>query len=491
MPIEDWEKALASGEAGQVKQQISSLNLSKVARAQAAHLAEIAHRLNLPNTVIRLLNPIIRNEKQALDPPSPKELAEYSLALNRIGASDEAVALMENLKDDSYEKVWLYRAFIYMTQWRYSKASTCLRKHLKSIDQSSYAAVIAKINLAAAKVFLEETDEASSLLNDVIGEARKKELKVLLGNAHELSSQVAIIKNDFSTAQDHLEKASVLLKSSHGLGSFFVEKWSQILKVKSNQVKVHELSELREKALRIGHWETIRDCDYIQAKITEDQALVRHLYFGTPFKEYRKRLSNQFSFKPNWREVSNWSPQVTLDATISDSQYPVLDVALGSYSDSSFQLSPSSVLHQLLFIMSRDFYRPMPLGLVFSRLYPGEFYDPVTSNDRAFKSIQRLRKELSISDVPLRIQEESGSYRLAGSSIFLKVGLKESLPSKEELELHHIYSHFENRPFKLKEAAQKVGLSEGKLRSIFSHPGNKRRVKRMGSGPGTRYKLTA
>ena len=193
LPIEEWQKRMQAGESAAVKQAISDLNLAKVHRSQAGALAELAHRLNLPQMVLRLLNPIVRNEKASLDPATPLELAEYAMALNRVGVVDEASSILESLASADYSKLWLYNAFVNMTQWNYTKAATCLRKHLRLQEKGSYAAVIAKVNLAATYVFMERADEAEALLKEIVAFTEQNKMKVLYGNSHEHLGQVYLL----------------------------------------------------------------------------------------------------------------------------------------------------------------------------------------------------------------------------------------------------------------------------------------------------------
>ncbi|MEO0335980.1 MAG: hypothetical protein AAF202_06290, partial [Pseudomonadota bacterium] len=415
------------------------------------------------------------------------ELAEYSMALNRVGVVDEASKLLESLESSDYDKLWLYKAFVNMTQWNYTKAATCLRRHLKMQDKDSYAAVIAKVNLAAAYVFLEKAAEAEQLLAEIIEFTKKHEMKVLFGNAHELLGQVYIQKSETTKASKALEVAFDSLKDSHGLGSFFVNKWRMILEAKSKNTIDESLQTLRNleaEARKISHWETIRDCDYIGAQLSGGNTLVEKLYYGTPFKEYRSRLKRHFQINPTWRH----------SFTLSDENSAVgktLHVGEGKVLGGEFELKPGGVLHELLFVMTRDFYKPMPLGLIFSRLYPGEYFDPVTSFDRAFNSIQRLRNEFQKANTGMEIAESGGAYMFLPGQVALQVDLKEALPSRECLELRQIKSLVSDRPVKLKELLEVSGLSESKMRAILTHPENKHKVQKIGKGPGTRYKLVA
>ncbi|NQZ02094.1 MAG: tetratricopeptide repeat protein [Bdellovibrionales bacterium] len=487
LPIEEWQKRMQAGESAAVKQAISDLNLAKVHRSQAGALAELAHRLNLPQMVLRLLNPIVRNEKASLDPATPLELAEYAMALNRVGVVDEASSILESLASADYSKLWLYNAFVNMTQWNYTKAATCLRKHLRLQEKGSYAAVIAKVNLAATYVFMERADEAEALLKEIVAFTEQNKMKVLYGNSHELLGQVYLLKGEFAEAASALEVAEKALQGSHGLGSFFVEKWQTILQARQAKSQGEGLSillELEQRAREISHWETIRDCEYAEALITEEKSRANRLYFGTPFKEYRSRLKRHFGVSPTWRHHYMWEAD-------SSSSAVVLNVAEGKTSNSSLELNPGSVLHQLLFVMTRDFYRPMPLGLIFSRLYPGEYFDPLTSFDRAFKSIQRLRAEFQGSGLGLEIIESGGSYKFQHHGLAVRVDLKEKLPAKEWLELKQLKQKLPDRPVKLKEVMDVSGLSESKVRAILNHPDNKSKVQKLGQGPGTRYKLAS
>ena len=66
---------------------------------------------------LRLLNPIVRNQLSMESPPTPGEISEYALALNRIGAFSEALELLESLPEEDVPQVHMHKAFTHISQW--------------------------------------------------------------------------------------------------------------------------------------------------------------------------------------------------------------------------------------------------------------------------------------------------------------------------------------------------------------------------------------
>ncbi|MCB0384157.1 MAG: hypothetical protein KDD43_02095, partial [Bdellovibrionales bacterium] len=77
---------MRSGKGHKVRQALRTLNLSRVPRSQAPIVANLAHRLNLPDLALRLLNPIVRPKDHLDKQATPRECAEYAVALIRLGA---------------------------------------------------------------------------------------------------------------------------------------------------------------------------------------------------------------------------------------------------------------------------------------------------------------------------------------------------------------------------------------------------------------------
>ena len=45
---------------------------------------------------------------------------------------------------------------------------------------------------------------------------------------------------------------------------------------------LRRISQLKNQALQLKHWEGVRDLDFYTACATEDEKLFHHLFFGTP-----------------------------------------------------------------------------------------------------------------------------------------------------------------------------------------------------------------
>ena len=83
------------------------------------------------------------------------------------------------------------------------------------------------------------------------------------------------------------------LRGQKSILSLFVLKWQAImemLRTDADSRSVKRAQEVRRIACESGDWETARELDRIQALCTLDGDLCAHVFFGTPFEEYRALL---------------------------------------------------------------------------------------------------------------------------------------------------------------------------------------------------------
>lgn len=131
-----------------------------------------------------------------------------------------------------------------------------------------------------------------------------------------------------------------------------------------------------------------------------DTGLHAHLMHGTPYVAYRDLLKSQFPAAPELEPSYDWK--------IFGHDGPLFDPAKS--------LPAGKLVQELLFHLLSDFYRPITLASLATRLFPGEFYNPTYTPNRVHQLVKRLRTWIAEHAPGLIIEENQGSYRLSAEA---------------------------------------------------------------------------
>jgi hypothetical protein len=173
---------------------------------------------------------------------------------------------------------------------------------------------------------------------------------------------------------------------------------------------------------------------------------------------------------------------------------------LGSEQSSSFDLLtgkvnevPSSLrsggkCHQLLVILFRDFYRPLPVAELFSHLFQGEHFNILSSPYRVRQIVFRLRNWLREEHLPIQILEEDGQYRaLCRDDFSVLVPLEQPEVEGYHLHLDQLMRTFNNQPFTARKARAQLKMSLTSFNRFTKWALEKKRINRFGQGRATKY----
>src|SRR3954471_14229944 len=94
--VNECEALIRSGQDHKVSRELAKLNTAKVARKWRLPIANIARRTSQITIGLRLLTPVVRSENNE-NKPTPEELCEYAILLQRAGSVNEALSILENL----------------------------------------------------------------------------------------------------------------------------------------------------------------------------------------------------------------------------------------------------------------------------------------------------------------------------------------------------------------------------------------------------------
>jgi tetratricopeptide (TPR) repeat protein len=485
--IEECEAALRAGQAQIVAGLLARVNTAQISRANILPLSNIARRAGCFTYGLKLLAPLTDPDRNKWkSPATAPELAEYAVLLQKIGAVEESGALLSSIEKhaDSHlaPEAHLYRAFFHFHRWDGESAVPCLETYLTH-DLEPYLRLVGRVNLAAALVSSGRHEVAERLLGETIEVAREQGHTRLLGNSLELRAQAHLLTGRYDSAAADLDSATALLATEATPDEFFVRKWRGILKSlrDGSQESLHAL---RAEALERKDWESVRDADFHLLKIRFDEKRFDHLYFGTPFEAYRKRLGREFSRLPKAAEY-------LLGGTEGA---PVFDVASGRFSGPPHLdvLEPGSHCQRMIEALLKDFYRPIRIGGLFSALFPTERFDVFSSPGRIHQIMRRSRRLLEDSGLPVTIECESpaAGFRLeAKGPISFRVGLDRQLAGRFEIMFRDLKNKVDSRGFTSAEGADAIQTSVSTFKRLASWAQERGLIEKVGAGSGTFYSL--
>jgi tetratricopeptide (TPR) repeat protein len=493
--IQKLEALVRAGKFKEASQGLKKVKLSKVNRDDALAYAGIATRIGELNLALKILNPIVRGEN-LLQPASQNEKVQYGNLLRRLGALPEAVEILKEIDSELHADASLYLAFCYSTQWEYNEAIPHLRAYLKNAqshrtEHSPYKIFVAKVNLLAALIHEESIDESRSLIAELLQELNQTSTSLLLGNVHELTAQLEIQCENWDAADQHLAQAASLLENAkNSADALYIEKWQAITESLRSGAPTSTLIKVQERALELHHWETVRDCEFYIAKLTDNHRALIHLFCGTPFKSYKSRVLREFKGGLKLPNDYLWCGNFV--ESIEQKAPDVFNLITAQVENGSSSLPPGQALHRLMVILSQDFYRPTPLVSLYSKLFPGEYFNPETSPNRTHQILKRLRKWLSVHHLSFEIQEIDGAFRLnleSGSAIRTP---SQPLPfNSKKLELVRLQTLITANEFTAREAAETLQTSRSEIQRLLNWAIEDRIITVHGSTKTLRYKKVA
>ncbi len=401
---------------------------------------------------------------------------------------DEGERLLATVTPAQVPKSLLYRAGILVSRWDYPASIPVLAAYLKTPGLEPYQKLVAKANLAAAKLWENRPRDAAPLLRELLHTASLRGFDLLLGRGLELTAESYIVGNDWGKARSFLTAARKRLAASDSLDALFVEKYAAVTDYlgKGGKAAKKALSGVRAGAAARGHWETVRDCDRFLALGGRDEKLLRHVYFGTPYEGYRRKLLEDFRSDGSsigdsyvWNPAGGGEPKRTLD------------LFTGELEGASEGLTPGSLMQRLMLALAWDFYRPVRLAELHARLHPGRFYNQATSPRAVHDAIRRLRRWLADNEVPLSIEESFASYRLEAHGAFgIRIHRSGAAQAKRYGPwLETLRRAFGKEPFVMAVAAKKVGVPPRTMQRVLSEAVEDGSLARAGKGSATRYRF--
>jgi tetratricopeptide (TPR) repeat protein len=487
LSIEELESWIRAGDFSSVVRSISTINRNTIPRIELVRYANIANRVNQGRIAHRLLQPIVRSDKQAkqsIVAPTEDEKIEFAEALRIMGFIGEAKKILSEIDSKRQPLADLRIAFCLMTQWKYAEAIPHLRNYLNNTDAKLYSHTIAGVNLAAALVIEREDEEALILLERLKVDTKKAGHQLLYGNCLELMAQLYIHQNRFQLADQILEEAEASSLKAQTRYSLYLRKWKAISASLQIQSVHQELESCRKLALEEMDWETLRECDLYIGFLTKNQNLLNQVYFGTPYPSYRKRILKLAG------NVFLKSESYVWNQTGTEPIHEVFDVLHGKLDSAISGLETGRLMHRLLLLLTSDLYRPLSIGSAFSELFPNEQFSQAGSTNRISQIVKRLRSWFHEQGDLFSIEENSGTYHLKiQPGIGLRVPREQPQLSSHSVTWMNLVSQLPANPFSKADVIQLLGCSAASANRLLRWSISTDRCKAIGAGPQRKYRL--
>lgn len=473
---EEADRLIKAGRLSQVAALIHELNFSKIPRKQLQTFAKICRRAGLIGQGLRLMHPVVRQDRHADDPPTASEICEYSSLLSRNGSTQEAMALLEKVDSAKTPEAALYLGYCHISNWDYAEAVKYLKEFL-ALSSDPYSKLIAQVNLISCYIVISELTEASDLLENTIQMAEQMGASRLVGNCYELWGQVYFWQGDFAQSKKALNRALEIFGQTKSYDQLLIYKTESIMSALETK-SLEPLIQFRQEALQRNHWESVREADLFRLKVQFNQRDLDHLVCGTPMAAYRTRIQQIVGASPSEHYILG-SP---------DSK--CLDLKAGAI-EGGVSFPRGKKIHQVLASLLKDFYVPRNIGTLFAELYPGEYFDIETSPFRVRQLILRTRQWLKENQIPISIEQEAGAYRLHVQNDFgIKITLETPKLDPFFLKWTELQRAFAGMPsFSAEQACTKLGWSRSSLRRVIDWALQNSHVRKTGVGKSTLYHL--
>lgn len=474
---------IRAGRHIKARKDLSELCRATVPREFRVSVAALARRVGLPYLGLRLLAPSVRPSGKKFGDATAKEKAEYAAGLIFVGGSVEGLEILGSLGKNAPVEAGLFTSFALFKEWEYGKAIPVLKKYVDSSELSNYQRLVGNVNLCAALVAERVFDEAQSLLSKTEGQAKEEGHSFLYGIILELAAQNWIHQRKWKEADRYLARAQEKLKDSESWEALFTRKWRAVadfLQGKSEGEK--SILAIREEAVRRVHGETVRDIDRFLAIQRQDPNLLIHVYIGTPYETFRKRLLSEARFPVSIPD----SYELKLGA--SSGPAIEIDVMRGDPGSGRRSLRYGGHVHRLFKELCHDFYQGSSLTALHARVYTGEYFNPVSTPAKMHRLFVRLRGWLKKEKIPLAIEEKRSTYRMVSKTSCILLIQERTVVTRHPL-LDKLEIQFIDDKFSIREASMVLEFPTRSTLRLLEKGIEEGRIERKGKASATRYRF--
>lgn len=464
-----------------VLKELSRLIKSGLTSSIRPQLARIANRNHSYVLALRILHPLIREDREKMAEAGSEALNIYATSLMWIGALEESQECLHRIKGST--DALLTEAFVYFAQWDYIKSIPPLLKYINSSQTSPYQKLVGRINLLAAYIAFGDLKLAKDVFEPLIQELQSNpNYKLLHGNCLELRAQIAILDTDYKSALNFLGDSEKSLSDQPGRYLLYVNKWKAVCNLAlspQDSIAKESLLKVKDEALLLKNWETIRDCDFHLARLSENHDLLQRILLGTPYQGYHDRVQSLFGVSMSQSRRLEFCPSEPSTSPIRTG----LD--LNKISENAFLNSTSWPLIRL---MTKDIYRPPRMGVVFNGIYGREYFDPFTSPQRVRNSIFRFNEWAEQNSCEFKIKIHDGDFKLVGApGLSILTTQRERPLDSWQAALMFFKQQNESRSFSSSDLAKILGITQRSAVSILQKGLGSNKIQKIGKGRNSRY----
>lgn len=378
------EDLIKSGKILSARKEIAKINFKKLSRIDKVQLANLSRRAGDVLRSLRILKPTIDNKDIT---PTNHEITAYAAGLISIGADQEGISLIRPLVKNLQSDALLHYSLFLIKQWNYKSASFYLKKYILTQKSSIYNKLIGRINLISCYIVLNELDKAEALICKCKKVASKKSFNFALIQLYRLQTQVYLQRKEFSLAYAEIRQI-VVSDKIETISDLISAKWLAVIQLyeKPNDTNSKkEIYRIKEKAIELRSWETVRDCDFHLATTTKDLDLLVKLYQGASSVFFKKKILHELDLEL----------RAHLQIRLSEPS---------SATEILLNCKENSLVYQLVQILSTDLYRSFPIGEIFSKIHQEEKFNALSSVDRIKRLIQRAKHCIRSSNISIDIK---------------------------------------------------------------------------------------
>lgn len=479
--LAEIESLTKAGERSKALGEISRIVKKKAADPYRAQLARLSNRNHDYALAMQVLHKRLVAHREGLRRAEPTELVIYGASLLWMGAVEEASQYFQQASN--HPEGLLHQAFLHFSKWEYEVSIPILKRYLASKKVGDYQLLVGKVNLLAAYVSSARTREAEILAEEIRRELETSgRSQILLGNCFELQSQVHLQKGEYKEALEKLNRAKACLADHPGRTLVYILKWEAVTAHLINPRSAEGLKKLkmvRAEAVKINNWESVRDCDFHLARLTNNPSLMSRVLLGTPFKGYRSTVQKIYGLNLPEDKILTYCPnQQLLNPQEVSFDLEELPGRKG--------LRPLS--WSLLQALNKDIYQAPGMAVLFSKLYPGEYLDPFTSPQRVSNSVFRLNQWLSSQGVNLKVASRDKDYYFQCPEGF-SISCQERrvpLPYWQAV-LRSFRKANGGRSFSNQDLAQHLGVSTRASYVLLQQAMENKKIEKIGQGRSSRY----
>lgn len=488
--IEEYNLLIKSGKTLACRNQFNKLRLHLIPRKYRVEFSRIAARLNLPVKSFQILRDIVFTEKINII-PTDEEIMQIGMAFRQLGALAYAERLFKKVDENHQPIVLLNRAAILFNSWDYSSAIPLIEKFIVLNKEKDLEKLIGLVNLAAALTFVQDFEKLPRVLEEAQLLCHRLNHHLFFANLLEIEAQYLIHQGRLSQAKTLLQKADSLIEDEGSIYKLFIQKWLAIIEImqRVDLVNLRKLDQIREKAISLKHWETIRDCDFYFAVLKKDKYLFHRLYFGTPYLSYRQRLGKAMNDSTVLPETFEWSGNFPY-REIATRKKIEIDLSSNTITLGNKKFDQFHSMAQLLKCLCADFYLPQKPVNIFLKMFPDELVDPSSAIQRIFNAVSQLNSTLKSEKIPLKIEMESEGYKLNFfGPVIIKIPQSIDFSNRQNYFNNQLQKTFSESSFTSIQVVEALGMPKRTIQRLLNAAVENDHVVSFKEGQRTLYRL--